>query len=306
MHRRTTDDTLVPLVFFMAWLAITVLWWALAFAPLPATPPDWLVVAREVCFGSTATGLPESYGWLLLCAGPASLLGFLLAVWGRKLRANMQALRRLRSGRLVIGILLAVPFVGALWVGQRITTVMTISAAFAPASDTGPLPEHYPRLERLAPELQLIDQHGTTTSLAAHRGEIIILTFAFGHCQTICATVVQTARGALEAMAGVAPALWIVTLDPWRDTPGALPSLAAQWQLNGDKMRVLSADVDNVLGVLDAYEVPRQRNLRTGDLTHPALVYLIDANGRIAYAFNNPSRAWLVEAVSRMARPQPS
>ena len=134
----------------------------------------------------------------------------------------------------------------------------------------------------------------------------MLLTFAFAHCETICPTVVQTARAALDITAGVAPALWIVTLDPWRDTPGALPGLAARWQLDGDKMRVLSADVDTVLGVLDAYHVPHQRNLQTGDITHPALVYIMDATGRIAYAFNNPSRAWLVEAVRRLARHDPS
>lgn len=297
---------MLPLVFFIAWLAITMMWWALAFAPLPATPPDWLVVARQVCFGSTPTGLPEGYGWLTLYAGPGSMLGFLLVVWGRQLRSNFQVLSRMRSGKVLIGILVAVPLTGAVWVGQRIVVATSVTAALAPTNQSAPLPEYYPRLDQPAPEFRLVDQHGRTTSLAAQRGDIIILTFAFAHCPTICPTIVQTAREVTDATAGVVPELWIVTLDPWRDTPGALPSIASKWRLESDKMRVLSADVDTVLTVLDAYNVPHQRNPLTGDISHPALAYVIDATGRIAYAFSNPSRSWLTEAVSRLARPDPS
>jgi cytochrome oxidase Cu insertion factor (SCO1/SenC/PrrC family) len=300
------DDAKLPLVFLGAWLAITVMWWALAFFPLPATPPEWLVLARQVCFGSTPTGLPAGYGWLGLFGVPGLMLGFLVVVWGRQLRANLQALGRTTSGTLVIGVLVAVPLVGAVWVGQRVVTATRVTEAFTPASRTVALPEHYPRLDRPAPEIHLLDQHGRMTSLAEHRGETIMLTFAFGHCQTICPAVVQTAREAVEATTDVLPGLWIVTLDPWRDTPGALAGLAARWRLNGGNVRLLSAEVDDVLAVLDAYEVPRQRNLKTGAITHPALVYIIDANGRIAYAFTNPSRSWLVEAVSRTAAPEAS
>jgi protein SCO1/2 len=228
------------------------------------------------------------------------MLGFLLVVWGRQLQTNFCTLRRTRGGQALIGLLLAVPLLGTVWVGQRVAVVMRMTSVLTPVEPSMPLPQHYPRLDRPAPELRLIDQHGRTVSLAAQRGDIIILTFAFAHCQTICSTVVQTARAALEAMPDTA--LWIVTLDPWRDTPGALPSLASRWRLGRDKMRVLSGEVGTVLATLDAYNVPHQRDTRTGDITHPALVYLIDTTGRIAYALNNPSRAWLVEAVSRLAR----
>jgi protein SCO1/2 len=297
---------MLPLFFFIAWLAITVMWWALAFAPLPAAPPEWLIIARQVCFGATPSGLPEGYGWLTLYGGPGSMLGFLLVVWGGQLRENLQTLRRTASGKVLLAILLAVPLGGAIWVGQRIVVATQVTAALAPPSHSMPLPEHYPRLDRPAPEFRLIDQYGRTTSLADHGGDITLLTFAFAHCPTICSTIVQTTRGALDAMPDSAPALWIITLDPWRDTPGALPQVASKWRLGGDNMRVLSGDVDSVLATLDAYKVPHQRNLKTGDITHPSLVYVIDADGRIAYAFNSPSRSWLVEAVSRMAPPKTS
>jgi hypothetical protein len=37
-----------------------------------------------------------------------------------------------------------------------------------------------------------------------------------------------------------------------------------------------------VEAALDAWDVPRTRDLATGEVTHPSLVYVIDAAGRIA------------------------
>ena len=39
--------------------AITMSWWALALWPVPTGAPAWLERTRQVCFGSTASGLPE-------------------------------------------------------------------------------------------------------------------------------------------------------------------------------------------------------------------------------------------------------
>jgi cytochrome oxidase Cu insertion factor (SCO1/SenC/PrrC family) len=53
--------------------------------------------------------------------------------------------------------------------------------------------------------------------------------------------------------------------------------------------------------VLDAWQIPRGRDERTGEVTHPALTYLIDAAGRIAYA-STGTRATLAELVQRLER----
>ena len=94
----------------------------------------------------------------------------------------------------------------------------------------------------------------------------------------------------------------VVTLDPWRDTPRTLPTLANGWNL-GANAHVLSGPVDDVMAVLDQYNVPRQRDEKTGDVTHPALVYVLDKNGDLAYGFNNPNADWLATAVERLLEP---
>jgi cytochrome oxidase Cu insertion factor (SCO1/SenC/PrrC family) len=57
-----------------------------------------------------------------------------------------------------------------------------------------------------------------------------------------------------------------------------------------------------VTAALDGFKVPWQRNEADGNVVHPPLIYVIDANGRVAYGFNNPSVDWLVEASTRLTR----
>jgi cytochrome oxidase Cu insertion factor (SCO1/SenC/PrrC family) len=54
--------------------------------------------------------------------------------------------------------------------------------------------------------------------------------------------------------------------------------------------------------VAEAYGVSFQRNDKTGDIVHPGLVFLIDADGRLGYTFNNPPAAWVREGLQRLGR----
>ena len=90
---------------------------------------------------------------------------------------------------------------------------------------------------------------------------------------------------------------------PWRDTPRTLPGLARQWALP-DGFHVLSARrVEDVVRVSERYGVTFTRDERTGDIVHPGLVFLVDADGRLAYTFSTPSPAWVREALRRLGRP---
>jgi cytochrome oxidase Cu insertion factor (SCO1/SenC/PrrC family) len=82
-----------------------------------------------------------------------------------------------------------------------------------------------------------------------------------------------------------APELLVITLDPWRDTTSRLPSIARAWGLSGGE-HVLSGDAEEVERALTAWRVPRSRNSRTGDISHPAIVYVVSADGRIRYVLS--------------------
>ena len=281
---------------FLAWLAVTIVWWALALAPLPE-PPAWLARARAVCFGTLPNGLPDTYGWMGLVLSPAAMLGILLAVWGRELGGEARRLAGSPAGRLALAAIAAVPLAGALGVGQRVVRGLEVSRAFDAPTERAPLPQHYPRTAEPAAAIGLVDQTGTTVDLADLEGRPALVTFAFAHCRTVCPVVVRAVRRAARELSDVGPAVVVVTLDPWRDTPSSLPALAKSWGLDElPAVHVLSGEVAEVLGVLEAWQMPIERNPRDGDISHPALVYVLAGDGTIAYTFNNPSPEWLVEA----------
>lgn len=281
------------------WLVITAAWWALALAPV-ADPPAWLEAARSVCFGSTASGLPDAYGWLLLAAAPGTMLAAILVAWRDEIGEDVHAIVRSTAGRIVLASVALLVLSGVTLATLRIADGLAIdNMAFDPA-DVGPLPANYPRLGASVPALTLVDHEGRPFTNENLRGHVTLFTFAFAHCQTVCPAIVQTLRSVSSRLGQDAPEIVVLTLDPWRDTPARLPAMHEQWQM-GDRVRVLSGEVGNVTSALDGFNVPWTRDEATGDVVHPALVYAIDTQGRVAFGFNNPSVDWLTDATGRLA-----
>lgn len=276
-------DERVALVALIALLAITTGWWMLALVPI-RDAPEWLERTRYVCFGVLDNGLPDAGGWVGLIGSPLGMLFLLLVGWGRGVR---NLVRRARTSPALAGTLTALGFGALMLVAGAFVRVAGARAAAAVTDPVTALAAaDHPRLDTQAPPLDLIDHNGVIRSLASLRGRPVLVTFAFGHCQTVCPIVVRNvlAAQAVQEAATVSPAVLIVTVDPWRDMPSRLPSIAQAWRLPADNAWVLGGEIDAVESALDAWRVARERDLRTGDVTHPALVYVIDAAGRIAFA----------------------
>lgn len=278
-------------------LAVTAAWWALAFWPLTAAAPAWLARTREVCFGVAPDGLPDGGGWILLIGEPIGLLGVLVAVWGGALREGLALALRRPAGQVLLGGTALGLLAG---VGEVVHLVrelrgepFALNAASDPAAAVAA-----GRVDDPAPALRLVDQHGDSVALAGLGGQPVIVTFAYAHCRTVCPLSVRAAREAASRLRDRGVVLLVVTLDPWRDTPARLPSIAGEWRLGG-AMHVLSGDVDAVEHALSAWRVPRVRNPSTGDLTHPTIVYVVSPKGRIAYALGADADA-IVAAVSAL------
>lgn len=261
-------------------LAVTAGMWALALWPAPEGIPVWLLRAKVACFGSTPSGLPDASGWMVLTLQPALMLAILLAGWKKELEEALRYSLSRPSGKTVASlsaVLLIAGLGAASWrIAQATTSPVEIETA--PPADF-----EYPRLDREAPPLDLVDQHGAPFSLEELSGRPVILTFAYAHCATVCPLIVRDAIRAKREHRGDKPALVIVTLDPERDTPERLPAIARSWGLESDEY-LLSGSTAEVLKVLEAWGVPRSRDPRTGEITHPALTFLLDRGGKIAYA----------------------
>jgi protein SCO1/2 len=259
-------------------LAITPSWWALALWPT-ADAPAWLVLTRETCFGTAATGLPDAGGWMALTGQPLGMLLVLFAGWGHDVKAGLRAVMERVSGQLAVGAVAALLIAGVL--GAVVRVRVADARPFA-TSSTEEVAAQLNRLNDAAKPISLVDQSGRTVTLEQFRGRPVIVTFAYAHCETVCPTLVSEVLGARDALTSRPPVVLIVTLDPWRDTPSRLPSIAERWGASGD-VHVLSGVPDSVERVLNAWRVPRARNERTGDVSHPSVVYVIGPDGRIAY-----------------------
>ena len=280
-------------------LAITASWWALALWPMSDAAPDWLARTRLVCFGASRTGLPDAGGWMLLVGQPLGMMIMLFTVWGDEVRAGFAALLSRVSGQISVGVTAAALVIGLIAAGTR---VRNASAAPFDANPSDDLAAQLTPLRDPAAEIGLVNQAGDTVSLAAFRGRAVLVTFAFGNCQTVCPLVVHESLAARDRIAATmperAPAIIVVTLDPWRDTPSRLAPIAERWGLTGDA-HVVSGAVDDVERALNRWRIPRVRNGQTGDITHPSIVYVVGPDGRLRYAVNGTSEQ-IIAAIGAM------
>lgn len=268
---------------YLVWLLSTAAWVWLALAPLPQASPEWLAQTRELCFGTLANGLPDTHGWVSLAA-PLPMLVSLVILMGSDLR------RQLRGP---VGVVLLVcPLVILSYVAYRVAAAPRL----APPPVTGPLPVDYPTVDLACPPFRLQDQTGQNFGPEQLKGRISLVTFAYAHCQTVCPGLIENVR---QAAFGSGCQLVVVTLDPRRDTCGSLGGLAHYWKLPDDA-RLLGGEVAEVEQALRAFEVPLVREESSGEITHPALVYLFDREARLRYRFSSPSANWLVEACKRL------
>jgi protein SCO1/2 len=288
----------LPALLLALWLSSTLVWWAFAFMPLPSQPPAWLTAARVACFGPMETGLPGAAGWMMLVLAPLSFLLGIVVLWGSELPSSLRQAVRGRAGQALFAVLALAAIVEGVWVAQRVQAAWTVTAWSPGPLDDAALPEAYPRQATPAPPFTLVDQHGAAVSLAGLEGRPVVLTFVFAHCQTMCPFIVATLKRAAPEDAAVL----LVTLDPWRDTPSSLAGIARQWELPPTFHVLSSRTASDVLRVAEAYGVSSQRDDRTGDIVHPGLVFLIDADGRLGYTFNNPPAAWVREGLQRLGR----
>lgn len=274
---------------------ITASWWALALWPVDAAAPEWFVRTREVCFGATRDSLPDAGGWIVLVGQPIGMVVLLAVIWPGDLRFGLTRLTSRVSGQLAVGAVAAAIVAG---LGGVVVRVADAGVETFSAGTSRDRAAELTRINDKPPAMALVDQRGATVTLDTFLGRPVLVTFAFAHCETVCPILVSDVAEAAARLRAEQPVVLVVTLDPWRDTPSRLAPMAAAWRLTGDA-RVLSGEPMAVERVLNAWRIPRIRNEKTGDVSHPSLVYVIDRDGRIAYALPGGADA-IVAAVKAL------
>jgi len=280
------------------WAAAVAVWWGFAFWPTPAGDTSWIAAAQGACFGSVPGGLPATEGWMMLTLAPLLMLACLVTAFHGDLADSLPALLRRPAWRAALVVLAVVFAVEGAWAALRVADARRFAVAYSPRIGE-PMPAEYPRADIPVAPFRLVDQDGQPFASAMLTGRPAVLSFVFAHCTSVCPALARTLRNATDTLGPGRTQLALITLDPWRDTPAALPEVARRWSLPAGT-HLLSGPPDDVCRALDDLDVARERDLRSGDVSHVPLVLVIDRRGRIAYRFVNPPASWIVEAVRRV------
>ncbi len=130
-----------------------------------------------------------------------------------------------------------------------------------------------------APDFRLRNQEGEPVSMRSLRGQPVVVTFLYTHCQDTCPIQAQTVRGALDQLGHDVPAL-AVAVDPPNDTPQSARRFLAEQRASGR--------IDFVLGSrAELRPLWKGFAIRPQSVTeeHQARLTLVDARGfqRVGY-----------------------
>ncbi len=178
----------------------------------------------------------------------------------------------MKPSRLVLAAVLAatVPGLGALPVAV---------AAAPPATKTAALPSD--SVYQLT--LPLTDQHGRTADWRRHRGQPQLVSMFYTSCQYICPLIVDSGKAIEHELTPAQQqrlGILLISMDPARDDPAALNSVAVKRKLDSQRWTLASpppGDVRAVAGVLGI----RYRQLADGEFNHTSALVLLDAEGRV-------------------------
>ena len=144
----------------------------------------------------------------------------------------------------------------------------------------------------LVGDFKLTDQNGDPVSQKTFENKIVIFSFFFSNCPTVCTQVNRNLDSLAQGYLKNKMIQFVsVSVDPERDTPEALKKYAAQYHISSDKWRFLTGDTTNI------YRLARQgllvNALKAGsgknDFIYSDKVIMVDAGHRIRGYYSGTS-----------------
>ena len=130
----------------------------------------------------------------------------------------------------------------------------------------------------------------------------MVAAMVYTSCDSVCIMVTEQMKSDERQLAGVDNDVRYVlfSLDPGRDTPGAMRDFAAAQGLDATRWRLMAAAEDDVRTLAAVLGV-RYQPEEGGEIAHSAMVFVIDARGVVRHrqVGVGTDSSELVAAVSR-------
>ncbi len=160
---------------------------------------------------------------------------------------------------------------------------LSMGAFAAPKPASAPVPASAPSESVYRLSVKLTDQHGKQFDWGKRRGKAQLVSMFYTACQYICPLIVDSGKAVenrLTASERERLGILLISMDPKRDTPAALLSIAGKRKLDPSRWTLASpaqADVRKIAGVLGI----RYRALADGEFNHTSALVLLDSEGRV-------------------------
>lgn len=146
-----------------------------------------------------------------------------------------------------------------------------------------------------APSFTLTNQFGERVSLSDFRGKVVVMSFLYSNCRTVCPAITHKFVGTREKLgkAGRDVVFVAISVDPERDTPAAIRNFSKKTGI-GDGWQFLSGDrrkLERIWGDYGVYVNKTQVEAPNNYMVdHTAIVFLIDREGKIRLTY--PGIKW--------------
>lgn len=124
-----------------------------------------------------------------------------------------------------------------------------------------------------APAFDLTDEHEDPIAMSDFRGEPVIVTFLYTHCDDTCPAAAQQVKGALDELGQDVPAL-AIAVEPPRDTPDSARAFLSKQRMLG-RMRFVLGERSELAPIWRGYAIRPQA---AGE-EHQARIVLVDGRG---------------------------
>jgi len=153
------------------------------------------------------------------------------------------------------------------------------------------------------PNVSIERADGTTTTFAATDGQVRIVTMIYGHCPGVCPMTIDSLRGIDRQLTRQQRSklnFVLLSLDPIRDTPEALRSLAQERGIASSRWLIGRTSASDARAFASAAHI-QYRPLSDGSIDHSTVLVLLDARGRVLARTGDAENAAPFMAVLRGA-----